>query len=163
VHGAPHITSDLIDKAVDESAQLTLSITATGDSLRYQWFKGTAALAGETKAALTITSSLATAGVYYCEVSNACSKVTSKSSQVTVVSNRAVAVFPNPASSQFTVKANAGNHISVYNQIGILLYSITMVANTETIPVITWPDGIYYVYIREGKAHNTIKLIKGRL
>jgi hypothetical protein len=163
VHGAPLITGDLTDKAIEGTSPLTLTLTATGDSLHYQWFKEATALAGETKAVLTITGTVTSAGAYYCEVSNACSKVTSKTARLTVgLHAPAISIFPNPASRYCIVKAHVGNHISVYNQIGILVYSSTMVASTETIPVTTWADGIYYVYIREGKAHNTFKLIKGR-
>jgi hypothetical protein len=62
---------------------LQLTVSATGPSLSYQWYKGNTALAGETGPALAFPNlSTNDAGVYHVDVSNPASKVTSSDASV---------------------------------------------------------------------------------
>ena len=55
---------------VAAGASVSVSVTATGSDPVYQWYKGTAPVAGATGATYTFTASAATGATYTCKVSN---------------------------------------------------------------------------------------------
>jgi len=68
----PVITSPPFDATVSVGGTATLSVTATGNGLAYQWRKGDQALIGETSPALIVNPVNATSGgTYTVRVSNA--------------------------------------------------------------------------------------------
>lgn len=72
---------------------VTLSVTATGTNLTYQWFKEGVAIAGATGPTFTISSStLAYSGTYICSVTTFCG-----STVYSIASNEAVVVVNNGA------------------------------------------------------------------
>ena len=79
----------------------SFSVTATGDGLNYQWYKGTSAISGATSATYTINNiSTSDAGTYHVVVSGTapCVAVTSNNSVLTV--NQVVSITAQPATTQ---------------------------------------------------------------
>ncbi len=73
----------------------SLSVTATGDDLVYQWYKGTAPVSGATRSNLSFASlSTTDAGTYAVVISNLVSKVTSANAVVLAVVAPAITTQP---------------------------------------------------------------------
>jgi len=82
---APSITTQPAAATVTAGASASFSVTASGSSLTYQWYKDSAAISGATSATYTISSTSSTdAGTYYVVVSNSAGSVTSSSATLTV-------------------------------------------------------------------------------
>ena len=85
VEQAPMVVANPLTQSVCEGAPLTLSVTATGTPLNYQWRKDGVDLAGETAATLSIATIVpGDAGVYDVVVSNTCDSVTSAGATISV-------------------------------------------------------------------------------
>ncbi len=90
-------TQPQLSQNICESGSVNLSVTATGGSLLYQWFKGSNSLnnggtiSGANSASLTINPiSLSDAGTdYYCVVSNGCSTGDTSNNAEIIVSPKA--------------------------------------------------------------------------
>jgi len=104
------------------SATTSLSVTAAGTSLTYQWYSNAAnsnsggtLIAGATSASYTPSNSLIGTTYYYCEVAGTCGNVTSNvSGGVTIVSlpaDPAGTITPaaNPACTSTTLSYSAGS------------------------------------------------------
>lgn len=77
---------------VDAGASFTLSVTAGGSDLTYQWTKNGAAIANATAAQYTVAAATkADEGQYTCEVTGGCGKVTSSAATVVVQGGTSVA------------------------------------------------------------------------
>jgi uncharacterized protein YceK len=75
---APFITSHPASSAVKYSNSVTLSVSAAGTGLTYQWYKESAALSGETNSTLVISDFQAdNKGDYYVTVTNTYGSTTS--------------------------------------------------------------------------------------
>lgn len=82
---APVIVSGPSSQSVLEGATLTLSVSATGSGLNFQWFKDDKPITGAQSASYVISAaSAASAGSYYVYVSNAGGGVNSAKAAVTV-------------------------------------------------------------------------------
>ena len=82
---APAITLDPQATSVAIGQAGALTVTATGDSLSYQWYRNGVALPGETAASLSVdAASIYAAGAYQVTVSNTLGSVTSAEVAVTV-------------------------------------------------------------------------------
>jgi hypothetical protein len=64
-------------------------------------------------------------------------------------------IYPNPSSGQFTVEGEG--ELRIYNPMGKLIYS--SLVNNTVIDLGSYPDGIYFVKMMEGKEMVTGKLI----
>ncbi|GAA4463200.1 hypothetical protein GCM10023189_40960 [Nibrella saemangeumensis] len=103
---APQIvTQPAATSSVCEGASVTIFITATGPSLKYQWYKDgtTQAVAGANSATLTLTNTqTAQSGTYFCVVTGQCGttviRVVSTSFSLTVNAITTI-VTPLPASA----------------------------------------------------------------
>jgi hypothetical protein len=83
--GSPVITAQPGSASLVAGAALSVSVTATGNGLNYQWLKGGVAIDGATAASYTKTSAqTADGGVYVVVVSNERGVVTSTGAMVTV-------------------------------------------------------------------------------
>lgn len=73
-----------------------------------------------------------------------------------------VAVYPNPATSRFTVEGNGLNHVSVYNTLGQMVYDANCEGNMAEINLGDVETGIYMVRIatENGMATKRITVIK---
>ncbi len=106
---APVITKQPRGGTYVPGAVLVLGVTATGPNLNYQWFKGTAALTGETASTLSFPNLAAgNAGTYSVQVSNTTARVTSSNAVV------AVAPLPTPLVRYQTAVSNETSLISYY-------------------------------------------------
>jgi endonuclease I/predicted RNA-binding protein with TRAM domain len=89
------ITQQPENQSVCEGENITLSITASGDNLSYQWQKDGADISGETQNTLTINNiTSADAGIYTCVVSGTCNNITSDNAIISVLSNTAITEQP---------------------------------------------------------------------
>ncbi len=91
----PAITAQPVSTITNAGDSITLSVTATGGALSYQWYKDGVLLSGETGATLTIANPMAAdAGSYHVVVTNSLGEATSTTVTVTVESSTpAGAVF----------------------------------------------------------------------
>lgn len=97
---APTITTQPSSVTVTAGASFSLSVTASGDSLTYQWYKGTNALSGATAATYTKTTSVTTdTGTYYVVVANSGGSVQSNSVTVTVNASTTTTTTTSSSSS----------------------------------------------------------------
>lgn len=81
----PRITVEPQSQTVTHGGSATLSVTATGDNLSYQWYKNNTPIAGATTATYRIASAGdSDAGTYYVVVSNQCGSVESRQVTITV-------------------------------------------------------------------------------
>jgi autotransporter-associated beta strand protein len=74
-----------------------------------------------------------------------------------------VIVYPNPASETVTVKIERlqpGAVVYVFNANGQRIYSDKMTGTVKTIPVNTWPAGLYYVQVSNGAEIIMKKIVK---
>jgi hypothetical protein len=86
VVGFPVITTQPTSHTVALGDPATFSITATGDSLSYQWYKGTTPIAGANGSTFTIASTVVSdAGTYQVYVANAAATIVSDTVSLVVV------------------------------------------------------------------------------
>ena len=94
---APAISGQPAALSVTEGASASFSVTATGDSLSYQWRKDGTAISGATSASYSIAATtLASAGSYSVVVSNSTGSVTSSAATLSVT---AAPVVEQPVSN----------------------------------------------------------------
>ncbi|HEY1149515.1 MAG TPA: DUF3500 domain-containing protein, partial [Pseudoduganella sp.] len=100
---APTISVQPAAVSVALGAAATLSVTATGNELSYQWYKAGTAITGATSSSYTISATVATdQSTYYVVVSNSAGNVTSNTVSLNVAS-----LNPNVASYPAVSLANA--------------------------------------------------------
>ncbi|CAN5497239.1 hypothetical protein BH11ARM2_BH11ARM2_30680 [soil metagenome] len=89
--GAPQITSQPSDVTVAEGSSFSLSVSADGDNLTYQWYKNSVIQFGQTSSTYSRGSASSTdSDSYYVTVTNDSGSVTSNTVNVTVTSNTAI-------------------------------------------------------------------------
>jgi hypothetical protein len=89
------ITAHPQSATICQGASVTLSVSASGTNLRYQWKKGTQDIPGATASSYTITSvALADTGFYACTVSGDCGSPTSNQAQLQVALPPAITTHP---------------------------------------------------------------------
>jgi len=107
------ITTQPADVNVSIGSQLSISVTAVGSTLTYQWYKDGSLLPGKVAATLTVSvSTVADAGTYSCNVIGACGSQRSKDATVNVVTtsvndqveNGHIEMWPQPADNLLTLK-----------------------------------------------------------
>lgn len=98
--GGPAITSQPKSVSAYYGDTITLSVTATGSGLSYQWYKASNAITGATDASYTVTISAidSDAGNYYVVVTNSIDSVTSTTASV-ALSSKPVSSSPSGAAS----------------------------------------------------------------
>ena len=104
VCNAPTITAQPQNKSTPVGVQTTLSVTATGTGLTYQWYFGaspdtTNPVTGGTSSSLNVTPTSVGVGEYWVQVGQSCSSTKANSNTVTVTST-----CTNPA-----ITAQSGN------------------------------------------------------
>lgn len=82
---APAITTQPTNVTANVGSTAAFTVAASGTNLNYQWYRGSAALAGETHASYTV-SAVATgdAGTYHVVIANTTGSVTSDNATLTV-------------------------------------------------------------------------------
>ena len=97
---APAITAQPVDRVVQQGANVSLTVQATGSSpLRYQWRKGGTAITGATDATLTLASvQFANVGTYDVVVSNTAGSATSAPAALSLTGLLAPEITTQPKS-----------------------------------------------------------------
>jgi len=80
----PSITTQPAGASVNVGVGFTLSVTATGSNLTYQWYQGSTAIGGATSASYSKSATTSDSGSYTVVVSNSAGSVTSTAVTVTV-------------------------------------------------------------------------------
>lgn len=135
----PAITNQPMNTTTTPNGSVTLSVSATGGALGYQWQLNGTNIAGATGASLTITNvSLANVGVYTVIVSNVAGNVTSSSATLANVDIKMFAgvIVNGPLGSNYLIQASSN-----------LLSSWTTLTN---VALPTQP----YIYIDYGSTTN---------
>lgn len=159
---------------VNEGASFTLSVSATGSDLAYQWLKNNVAIAGATVATYTVNAAVkADEGQYTCEVTGGCGKVVSSASTVVVQGGTSVddqfndgtyvsVLGPQPAGDVVRVYVSVPEARNVSariidmrsNVIGTFQLGVLSAgAHTHAIPVGEFAAGCYVLEIRVGDVY----------
>lgn len=86
IYPAPVITVQPVSRTVDQNKNASLSVTATGSNLTYQWRRGSQPVIGATSRALSFPKAQGTdAGVYSVIVSNGAGSVASDPATLTII------------------------------------------------------------------------------
>jgi hypothetical protein len=98
---APTITGQPMSQSAVPGETVTFRVSATGNSLSYQWYENGNAIAGANQSSYTLTATLADSGSQWtCTVSNGVGTVTSNAANLAVIapgsSLSSARVFPNP-------------------------------------------------------------------
>lgn len=94
----PAVTTQPLGDTLCAGDPLTISISATGGGLRYQWYKGTTSVPGAVSSSYAVQSATAgDAGVYSVVITNPCGTVTSEVVEVVVNSPAAIVTEPTDA------------------------------------------------------------------
>ena len=154
VNELPLITQDpQALTTVCEGTAVSLSVTATGTNLTYQWYKGGVIMPSETNATLNLAGVLTDAAIYTVTVSGACAPaVTSQNAQVII--NQAPAITDDPDNT--TVCSGNGVVLTGIATGSNLTYRWTFngATQTETTPTFTIPAataanaGSYILYVK---------------
>ncbi|MBP1841219.1 DUF7594 domain-containing protein [Formosa algae] len=73
--------------------------------------------------------------------------------------DRTVALYPNPATNQFSISRAAGANMAIYNVLGKLVLKTQIQDNEQTIDVSQFNSGIYFVRLNNNGILSTKKLI----
>lgn len=139
VNSAPSITTQpAFTTTLCEGDALNLSVTATGGTLSYQWFKDGVLISGATNASYALgTTNFSNSGVYTVEVTNGCGTVTSNNATLGVTPTTWIAAQPLTGSIcvgdnyTFTVIAGGGGLTYQWFKDGVLIPGAT--ANNYTV------------------------------
>ena len=160
--------------AIDMGKPFSLSVTATGSDLTYQWSKNNVLLPGATSSTYNVASAVkADEGIYTCEVTGGCGKITSSSATVVVQGGTSVddaemhndqvqVVGPQPASIELNILVSLMQGSSVIARFMDLRSECVFAHDAGTLPAglhsITVPvagmlSGVYAVDIEIGGTH----------
>lgn len=117
VEGAPDITGQPLSDSVIPNESATLTVTAVGENLAYQWFTGESGdrrnpIAGATLPSYT-TPALQADQVYWVEVSNSLDRDQSFTAGILVQSQPTIETQPGPASTTLDLSNSRGLNTSV--------------------------------------------------
>lgn len=94
----PEIVDEPADALVDVGLPATLSVTATGPLLTYQWWRNGLPITGATSSSYTINQmSQAALGLYYCKVSNSAGTATTRFALAGILGMPVITRVPYPA------------------------------------------------------------------
>ena len=140
----PEISAQPVATTINAGRSATLSVTATGGELRYQWHNGSGPITNATGPSLTTT----TAGSYFVVVSNTAGSVTSATVTVTVIAPPTITT--QPASATIT-EGSTHTFSVVASGTGALSYqwhdAQGPIANANAASHTTGTAGSYYVVI----------------
>ncbi len=161
---APVITQQPQDTTAVIGSSTSLSVTAVGSNLTYQWFKNGVLIGGATNSTLTFTNAqLSDTGDYTVNVSNSGGTVSSNPAHLTVVSaigvigldpaNNSIGICTDkPLSITFnqTPQVGTSGRIRVYESNGTLVDTIDMSVSPQTKTIGGVSAFRYYPIIVEG-------------
>lgn len=156
---APEITVQPQDLDVCTGQQLSVSVTAIGDGLRYSWYRN-GEMVGSNSSTYTAPAAMSEyGGEYYCQIrsEHGCAEVLSEVAIVTVGTNPVITAQPTPAlqikcedeSYDLTMAATGdGIHFQWYNNGQPLAGQTTNSLHIEN--VTTSNDGGFYCIVSNG-------------
>lgn len=68
-------------------------------------------------------------------------------------------VYPNPAGNQFTIEAEPGTALHIYNMQGRLIHHFTLTGDRDQVNTQQWPPGIYMIRATKSGKASVIKLV----
>lgn len=130
----------------------------------YQWYQSTTALTGQTTATYTATQN-GTYTVAYTDV-NGCHGV-SNSITITgvgifdITSDIALKIFPNPSEGMFTLQTSGceGNYYEISDELGRTIQKNVILSDNTSVDVSGQNGGVYYLTVRNGQQHGTIRFV----
>ncbi len=134
----------------------------SGTGYTYQWYKDGILQTGETNATYTATAN----GSYTVEVTapNGCSAMSAATSVVNVGisdinGNAAIRLYPNPTKGLLTLESSGrvGDRYDITDALGRSVQQRTITTDQMTIDMSVQTQGIYYLTIRHGAVHETIR------
>lgn len=168
---APSITTQPTAATVTVGSAASFTVVASGDNLKYQWYKDSALISGATSATYSISAAATTdAGSYYVIVSNSAGSVTSNTVTLTVNTITAPTITTQPSSTVVTVGSSAS--MSVVASGSSLKYqwyrngSAVSGATSATYTVssaATTNIGFYYVTVTNGGGTVTSNIVTLRV
>jgi hypothetical protein len=81
---APTITRHPTNVTVNQGSSFTLTVTASGNNLSYQWYKNGSAISGATSTSYTKSATTSDAGSYYVRITNSAGNAVSNTVTLTV-------------------------------------------------------------------------------
>jgi hypothetical protein len=147
---------------VDEGAAIELSVTATGGTLTYQWFRNDAPIDGATLATLRIAAATANdAADYRCVVTGGCGVVTSEAATVRVNRPNSVEddlsvvgvriLGPQPANDMLRLALDASQEaitVRIIDLSGrVVMMPAVTTAQVVTIPVLSLSPSTYILEV----------------
>lgn len=160
VNASPVITAQPVNVASCSSGSVSMSVTATGGALTYQWYKGSTPLtnnsviSGATSATLTFTNPSATynATDYKVTVTNSCGSVTSADASL---------ILYNSVNRLYVATGGTGNGSSWGSAIGDLHTALLAAAGCNSITEIFVANGIYNVGANSFIMRNNLAIYGG--
>lgn len=137
----PVITTQPLSQTLNANATLSLSVTATGSNLTYQWYKSNVAISGATSPNFSRTGiTTADAGTYYCQVTNTYGTVQSNNAVITVNTNTCVTPQITSQPTSLTAQQNTNAEFSVTATGSSLTYqwykdSVPLNSNYDTLVI----------------------------
>jgi len=174
--GAATITGQPQDQVVDIGDKVTISLTASGTSISFQWMKNGIDIPGGTNYSYVIDSIvLGDSGFYSCRISNVCNSVNSDSAHIQVlpvgiinIENQAsLKFFPNPTRDLIHIEVdnlkNEDISVLITNYSGQVIFEKQFGNSTGLIQdIIDLSDkskGIYFIRFQSGKTILTEKIV----
>jgi len=163
VNEAPVITTQPVNVQVNAGDDFTLSVSATGTNLNYQWYKDGSALvdggniSGATTATLSVTGATVNdEGWYNCEISNTCGNLTSDSAQVVILVDisqtdaQYLHVAPNPVHGDLYINASKIiEDVQIVTVDGRVIANYGNVANKMMkLNISGYANGVYIVKVK---------------
>jgi trimeric autotransporter adhesin len=152
---APAITSQPVGTSACAGSSVSLSVTASGTGLSYQWRKGGVAIAGATSSTYTINPvAVGSAGSYDVVISSACgTNVTSNAATVTVTQGTVITAQPVSQSvcegsiATLSVTASGSGTITYQWRKNSVAIAGATTANYQIVNALISNSGIYDVII----------------
>jgi YD repeat-containing protein len=145
---APAITSQPQSVSIAAGQSATLSVTASGSGLTYQWFNGSGTpLSGATSSTLTVSPAVTTS--YYVVVTNGCGSTQSSTATVSITACTKPAITSQPQSTTITTGESVTLSVTVSNATGVTYQWFTSggspVGSSRTLTVAPAETTSYYV------------------
>jgi Secretion system C-terminal sorting domain len=69
-------------------------------------------------------------------------------------------LYPNPNNGSFNMDLNEASQIIIINAVGQVIFNETLNAGKQNLDILNAANGIYFVKVKQGNKHQTIKFIK---
>ena len=151
------------DSITDSGSGSNQTLTVSGTTGTYQWYKGSNLISGATGSTYTPTSN----GTYSVKVTTNCGTVTSNSIAVVgvgineVSANIALRLHPNPNEGIFTLEAPGcvGSYYEITDGLGRVIQKKLIQADNSLIDISNQVSGVYFLTVQVGQQNETIRFV----